>query len=65
MTAGVVVNGECNGAQLNGNATSATTNGGNKHGKKPLAAFLNVNVMFLPLSGTTSRILCRHFHNSN
>jgi len=32
MTNGVVVNGECNGAQLNGNATtSATTNGGNKH----------------------------------
>merc|ERR1712226_527735 len=31
MTAGVVVNGECNGTQLNGNATSATTNGGNKH----------------------------------
>ena len=38
MTNGVVVNGECNGAQLNGNATSATTNGGNKHGKK-LSAF--------------------------
>jgi len=52
MTNGVVVNGECNGAQLNGNATtSATTNGGNKHVIRFLQIRRQIGRLFESITG--------------